>query len=383
MLGWTAVKRLPIAIWVSSFDAGGTERQMIELIRGLAQQGYEVHAACFAARGTWLPAAAAVAASIEEFPISGFAKRSTWRQVRRYAAWCRRRSIHVVVTSDFYTNVFGLTGAAVAGVPLRIGGRREINTDKNAAKLALQRGAYALAHRVVANSRAGAARLRMEGLAPQRIAVVPNGVDTARFATPRVARPMTTAITIANLRAEKGHDVLIEAIGALGADCPELRFVFVGDGPCRTKLEQLAAQRGVGHRVRFLGERDDVPALLAAADLFVLPSRTEAFPNSVMEAMAAGLPVIASGVGGILELVEDGVSGVLVPPGDPIALARAIAHVAGDPAGAAATGHRAYERARDRFSMEQMVSTFVELLASELHHRRSGNVEETASPLAT
>ncbi|HEX5473905.1 MAG TPA: glycosyltransferase [Vicinamibacterales bacterium] len=355
--------RIPIAVWLSSFDAGGTERQMVRLIRGLDPAVFEVHAACFRAEGPWLAEAAACAASIAEFPIHGFRSRESWRQVVAFARWCRAREITAVVTSDFYTNVLGLAGAALARVPIRLAGRREINTDKTIAKLILQRAAYALAHRVVANADAGAARLRREGVRRSRIRVVPNEIEVPDGPA-RSPRPIARVLTVANLRAEKGHDVLIDAVARVSR--ATVAFDLAGDGPCRSALEARARARGVADRVRFLGHRDDVPQLLAQADAFVLPSRTEAFPNGLVEAMAAGLPVIASGVGGISELVEDGVTGLLVPPGDPGALAAAVDRLAADPQAAWAMGAAARRLVVERYAAPRMVSGFADILRAEL-----------------
>ena len=383
LLGSTGmITRGSVGVWVSSFEAGGTERQMSELISGLSARGWDVHGLCFADRGPWLGKVSSAARSINAFPISGFGRPSTTRQLRRYADWCRERAVQIVVTSDFYTNVFGLTGAAMARVPVRVGGRREINTDKSLAKLTLQRFAYSLAHRIVANSTAAAARLRREGVPRRKITVVANGIDPDAFDAPRVSRPIKNAITIANLRTEKGHDVLIEAIASGRNAFPAVVFDIVGDGPCRPALEQLVRVRGLDGGVRFLGERHDVAELLAQADLFVLPSRTEAFPNSLMEAMAAGLPVVASAVGGILELIEDGTSGVLVPADRPEALAHAIADAVKNPGRAAAMGKTAREVVRARFSIPHMISGFEDLFTKELH-RRTGAKVRAASPLAT
>jgi glycosyltransferase involved in cell wall biosynthesis len=376
------LSRVPVAVWASSFEAGGTERQMVELIRGLDSETFEVHALCFAARGRWLPTVAASADSVAEFPIAGFARRATWRQVRRYSHWCRERAIQIVLTSDFYTNIFGLTGAALAGVPVRIGGRREINTDKTAAKLLLQRAAYGTAHRVVANSRAAADRLQREGVPRSRLAVVPNGIDAGDFASHRAPRPLRRALTVANLRVEKGHDVLIDAIAMHGRGLADIEFQLVGDGPCREGLERRVRDHGISHRVRFLGERHDIPQLLADADLFILPSRTEAFPNSVMEAMAAGLPVVASGVGGVLELVEHGRSGVLVPPDEPRALADAIAALASDPRRAHALGCAARETVQTRYSTGNMVAAFSDLFRAELDRRLARSIQRPAATAA-
>jgi glycosyltransferase involved in cell wall biosynthesis len=360
--------RVPIAVWLSSFGAGGTERQMVHLIRGLDRDRFIVHAACFEARGQWRDAAAESAVEIAEFPIHGFFRPNTWRQVRTYADWCRNRRIAAVITSDFYTNIFGLTGAAIAGVPVRIGGRREIVTDKSTAKLVLQRGAYALAGAVVANSNAAASRLRREGVSSRSIHVVSNGVELPdRAMRNRAGRPR--AVCVANLRPEKGHDVLIEALAAR-PDLRDLQVELVGDGPCRSALDAQARARGVGEQVRFLGERRDVGERLANADLFVLPSRTEALPNSVMEAMAAGLPVVACRIGGIPELVEHAVTGLLVPPDDPDALADAMAQLVANPARASALGAAARAAVAERFSMARMIAGFTEILLEQLRRQK-------------
>jgi hypothetical protein len=361
--------RVPLVVCVSSFDAGGTERQMVELVRGLDSTTYEVHAACFAARGPWMPVVEASAASIVEFPIAGFDRPVTWRLIRQFAGWCREHRIQAVLTSDFYTNVFGLLGAALAGVPVRIGGRRELVTDKTPAKLLLQRAAYATAHQIVTNSRAGAGQLRSEGVPARRIQIVHNGIDLRPFSPRTERRRIRRVVTVANLRAEKGHAVLIDAIAAQGAEWPQLEFQFVGDGPCRAALEQRAGARGVAHRIQWLGERHDIPALLAGADLFVLPTLTEAFPNSVMEAMAASLPVVATSVGGIPELVEDGVSGLLVAPKDPAALAGAIGALVADGERAEAFGRAARRNVESCFSTAGMVAGFSRIISTELQRR--------------
>jgi glycosyltransferase involved in cell wall biosynthesis len=358
---------VPIGIWVSSFSAGGTERQMVHLMRELDPSLFTVHALCFAARGPWLDAARERSASLVEFYFQDFRRPDTWKQIGWYSRWCRKHGIAAIIASDFYTNVFGLAGAALAGVPVRIGGRREINTDKSRAKLALQRAAYGLAHRVVANSRAAADTLRREHVGEDTIRVVPNGVEIPE-AVAREPRPLRRAITIANLRAEKGHDVLIDAL-AIRPDLGAIQLDFAGDGPCRSALEQRARDRGVADRVHFLGERHDIQSLLRTADFSILPSRTEAFPNSVLEAMAAGLPVIASRTGGICELIEPDVTGLLVTPGDPADLSRAIARIAADPDAALRLGAAARRSVVDRYTIRNMVNGFTDILLTELDAR--------------
>lgn len=356
----------PIAVFLTAFEPGGTERQMTELIRRLDARQFRVHVACFHRQGAWLPRVVERAASIVEFPIAGFGRPSTLGQLLSFARWCRRERIAVVQTCDLYANIFGLPGAALAGVPVRIGSRRELNPDKSPGQIRLQRLAYRAATKVVANSPAARAALEAEGVAPASIAVIANGVDPGFFALPDRARPIRTFITVANLRPEKDHDTLLSGVRTLLRDYPDVRVQIVGDGPRRAALEHQARALGIAGQVAFLGHRDDVPALLAAADAFVLPSRSEAFPNGAIEAMAAGLPVVACAVGGLIDLIDDQATGLLVPPADPQALGDALRRLVEDPARAAAIGQRARTIVRQRYGFDRMVGAFEDLYRAGL-----------------
>jgi glycosyltransferase involved in cell wall biosynthesis len=352
--------RIPVGIFLTSFDPGGTERQMVELVRRLPPDRFAVHVACFHRRGAWRPRVEERAASIAVFPIDGFVSVGTARQLRAFARWCRDRRLVVLQACDFYANVFGLTGAALARVPVRLGARRDVNPGRTRGRLALQRLSYRFAHVVVANSHAAAAAVVRDGVSPRRITIIPNGLDADRFSSLRSARPVRTIVTVANLRPEKDHRTLLAAARRLLPRHPQLRFQLVGDGPLRAELEREAERLGLSHAVEFLGHREDVPALLAAADLFVLPSRTEAFPNGVLEAMAAGLPAVACRVEGLIELVTDA-TGTLVPAADPAALAAAIERYVSDPSLAAGSGAAGRAHVVERFSFDAMVSAFERL----------------------
>jgi len=175
-------------------------------------------------------------------------------------------------------------------------------------------------------------------------------------------RPLV--LTPARLDAQKGHRTLFEAI----AQVPDAVFVLAGEGPERESLEALAAQLGIGERVRFLGRRDDVPQLLAACDVFALPSLYEGSSLAVLEAMAAGAPVVSSAIGGTDELIEDGSSGLLVPPGDAEALAAALRRLLGDPELRVSLADRARERVERDLTRERMAArvtgVYRELLGS-------------------
>jgi glycosyltransferase involved in cell wall biosynthesis len=360
---------LPIAVVIPSFHPGGTERQMIELVRRLDPRRWRVHVACFRREGAWADRASEAAASVAEFPISGFARLASLAQMRRFAAWCRDEGIALVHTTDLYSNIFFLPGALLAGVPVRIGSRREIAAGKSIGQLTVQRASYACAHRVVANAEAVATRLRREGIRADRISVIPNGLELSRFWPRRLPNRLRRICLVANLRPGKGHDTLINAAPAVLARFPDAHFELIGDGPDRGQLEQLVRDRGLQHAFTFAGHVEDVPGRLAQADLFVFPSESEAFPNALLEAMAAGLPVVASSVGGITEVVQHGQTGLLIPPRHPEALADSLCGLLTVPHEAHRLGANGRALVERRYSFDRMVEAAEEMYEHELAHR--------------
>lgn len=359
---------------LTSFDIGGTERQTVELVRRLDRDRFRVHVACFHRRGALLEDVPAQVA-IESFPVDGFRSPGAVRQLLRFATWCRGVGACLVHTCDLYANMFGLTGARMAGITTRIGSRRDVITgDKTRLQLAGQRQAYRLAHAIVANSAAAAAQLAKEGVPASKVRLIPNGVDTERFGQARPTRAPRRIVMVANLRPEKGHDVLLEAAPHILAVHPDAEFVLAGDGPRRAALESQARACGVDRHVRFLGECRNVPEVLASGDVFVLPSRTEAMPNAVIEAMAAGLPVVASAVGGIPELISPDRTGLLVPPGNPVALAESVNQLMNDPGRAASLGRAARAFITREFGFGRMVSRFEELYLSAIEREADAPV---------
>jgi glycosyltransferase involved in cell wall biosynthesis len=360
---------LDIAFVMTSFEPGGTERQMIELFRRLDRSRWRPHVACFQGHGAWYSTVTEAAASVAEFPVDSFLNPRTLHHMRAFARWCRQTHVSVVHTTELYSNIFGLPAAAMGRVPVRIGNRREINPDKRPAQIALQRAAYGCAHKVVANSQAAADRLMSERVPERKIAVVPNGLDVDQFSS-RAARPsLRRVVVVANLRPEKGHDVLIDAAVEVVRRFPDARFELTGGGPELGVLQARAAASPVSHVFTFLGHRSDVAARLQANDIFVLPSRSEAFPNAVLEAMAAGLPIVASAVGGIPELVDNERTGLLVAPDDPRALAERICRLMTDPALAGRLGAAARADVEARYSFDRMVAAFESVYLTELARR--------------
>lgn len=362
---------LPVGVFLTSFWPGGTERQTLELVRRLDRRRFTVHVACFHRDGTWLPLAERDADSVTEFPVTSFTATRTLRTAAAFRLWCRSKRLAVLHAGDLYANIFALPLAAAAGVPVRIGSRRELNPDKTAGQLVAQRGAYAFAHWIVANSTAAVARLRREGVRRRHIAHIPNGIDVDTFFPSAAARPLRRLVTVARLRPEKGHDILIDAAVWITRAFPDASLTIIGDGPLRDTLAGRIAARGLDGRVKLEGHVDDVAAALREHDVFVLASRSEAFPNSVIEAMASGMPVVASGVGGIPELVEHGRSGVLVRPDRPEELAHAVIELLRRPSFAHALGRKARVDVLARYSFDRMVDEFEALYLGETGERRA------------
>jgi glycosyltransferase involved in cell wall biosynthesis len=351
-----AATPIPIGILFSSFEPGGTERQMTELVRRLDRARWQVHVAGFHARGAWLDRVREVA-PFTDLDVRSLRRADAVDRARRFAQWCVDRNLRVLHTVDLPSNIFGQPAAALARVPVRIANRREVNPGRAAHELIAQRIGYACAHMVVANCAAAAERLRREGVPARKIAVIPNGLEVDAYAPREPVTRVRRVVTVANLRPEKGHDVLLEAAAIVVRRFPDARFDIVGAGPELARLTARAEALSLDAAVSFLGHCEDIPARLAAADLFVLPSRSEAFPNAILEAMAIGLPSIASAVGGVLEMIESGRSGVLVPPDNPGSLAEEISRLMAEPTTAARMGAAARARAQT-FSFARMVAAF-------------------------
>jgi len=203
-----------------------------------------------------------------------------------------------------------------------------------------------------------------------KLLVIPNGVDTERFSPARrlegrqalqISDETTVVGTVGRLNGIKDYPTLLTAFADVARRAEHVRLVFVGDGPQRAALEAAAAALGMKERVSFLGERTDVPALIAGLDVFVLPSIAEGMSNTLLEAMAAGRPVVATGVGGNPELVEDGVTGTLVPARHPAALTKAIDGYLGDAGLRTAHGEAARARAVMEFGLASMASRYRDL----------------------
>jgi glycosyltransferase involved in cell wall biosynthesis len=273
---------------------------------------------------------------------------------------------------DFYSNLMLIPAARAAGVPVVMGSHRQLGDLMSWPRFWVQELMFQFCDRVVCNSRAGADYLRRRAGVPQRkLAVIPNGLPDAVFAASKPALPRRPGVMRVGMIARmndraKNHAAFLGIAAKVAAKHRDVEFVLVGDGPLRPELEQQARALGLGGRAVFLGERRDIPAVLASLDVSVLTSVSESLSNVIMESMAAGVPVVAGCVGGNPELVRDGETGFLAPPEDEGGFAAAIGRLLEQTELRVAIGAKAKSEARARFSLKTVCRQYEELYRSTL-----------------
>lgn len=356
---------LKIVHVVSSLMSGGMEEFALRLAAAQRVCGDDAH--ILALR----PGPLSLRAEQMGVPYAVLGGRSKWIRASRYA-W------KMASTAPDVIHAHNETSLHYAVLGKRVTGARVVMTDhgqpQHAVRTATERE-HCLTDAVVAVSAATAARRADDGgRAPL---VIRNGIAVplqTRECPSReglAADDACVAVIVARMDGRKGHDDLLQALAILKTQGTSLTAWMVGDGAERPDLESLAARLSLtSDHVRFLGYRSDVSSLLAMADFFVLPSLSEGLPMSILEAMAAGLPTVATPVGGIPELIASGVHGIHVPVHDPAALAVAMAELAGNEPLRKQMGRCAYARVRAEFSFDDVVSRYKALYAHVVDRRR-------------
>ncbi len=371
--------RIKILKFLTMFAIGGTERQFLHLTRNLNREKFDVQVGCLARKGEMLKDLVPLNVPIAEYGVKTFYSTSMMRWQWRFARDLRRDGVRVVHAYGFYPNIFSILPARIAGC-VTIASVRDtgVFTDQIRLKEMLQKTACRIADRVIVNSHAVKNWLVSLGVAESHITIIPNGVVIPSqrsanhdFSIRRhfgIAADVPLVVLISRLNPKKGIEYFLEAARDVRVRFPNARFLIAGDslfdGTYRPRLERLSEQLGVSDRVIFAGERNDVPAILQEADLCVLPSLTEGLPNSLLEAMSARLPVVATNVGGIPEIVREGETGFLVPCRDPQALSTAMIKLIESPGLARQFGEAGYERVKTHFSLESTVRQTEELYLS-------------------
>ena len=327
----------------------GTERHVLEILTRLDRRAFTPTLYCLRAEGDYLldRVRDLGVPIVDGHLVRAFEGPSCPEPWHASAASCvaRERPWFTATSSTAISS--GRSPPGVARVPVALVSKRSLDTYPKR----LERWSCRVANRLADCVTAPAESVRrhvhaVERCRPKKIVVIPNGVDLERF---RGVQPASTAAlelpgpgpilgSVGRLSPKKGQATLLEAAALVLRRRPDVTFVLVGDGPQRAELGAHAERLGLDGRLRFLGLVEDPIPLLPRMDIFVLPSHMEGMSNALLEAMAAGRPVVATNVGGNAEVVQDGVTGLLVPPRDPQRLAEALLTLLDDPARAAAMG---------------------------------------------
>jgi len=371
---------LKAAHFIDSHDPGGAETVIVDICRRIGVCGYAPEVYHFG--NAWLEG------KCREYGIpSFFVPGHRWYRSARtlplfipiFIRFLKSRRIDVLHSHLFAPVTSASFAAFFAGIP-HLGTFHDIYTfDEKKKRIRYARLASLLGTRLVTVSHQMNSHLTSLGkFAQGDLLTIVNGVDLNRFNVPADRRMYpelgldpadVVLICVGRLEKVKGHDILIKALGKIGPK-KHMKLLLVGEGPCRRELELQIKQEKLLNNVILPGQRDDVPALLSLSDCFVLSSRSEGLSCSVIEAMAAGLPVIATDVGGNSELVAQGINGYLVPPENAELLSSRMRSLIDDAARREQFGKMSRQRARGQYSLDAMVGKYADIYNALIHKGR-------------
>ncbi len=362
-----------IAFCITELDPGGAERALVRIVTGLDRERWSPHVYCLANRGPM-----ADDLNVAGVPLTCLDVHSGWDVgvIGRLTQALREFHPEILQTFMFHGNLVGRLAAWRAGVPIVVAGVRVVEPDARW-RMRLDRWTNRLVNHTVCVSRSVADTYRELGYRDDQLTVVPNGVDFDRFAR-AVPADLTidgipadsrTIISVGRLHPQKGFDTLITAFADLvsQSQIPDsAHLLIVGEGPQREALELQVRQQRLTGRVHLIGRQAEVGSLLRAADLFVLASNWEGMPNVLLEAMAAGLPCVATQVEGVPELILDGQTGLLGTPNSPDTLSQKIATLLNDAALSTRLATAGQSHVREHFTWSQTIAGFESVWTNQL-----------------
>jgi len=365
-------------------EAGGAQKAMLQLARGLEVRGYDVTVVTMYDRADYVrqfeetygleitdlqmkPRGAAL-----PHRAYAFAK-GIWTLIRLM----RSRKIQLLQTFSHYSNILGPLAAIIAGVPIRVTNQRMSLVHRSLWLRMADRiiENSSLVHCMVSVSKVTRKhRISRDGFKPEKIVAIPNGVDASLYSSSECTASLASlreelgigekeliVTTVARLHPQKGHRYLLDAVPSILNEKPRAVFLLAGDGELRAPIKERVEQLEVSSSVKVLGPRSDVPDLLNISDVFVLPSLWEGMPNAVLEAMAAGLPVVATDVDGTSEVVVNGKTGLLVPPRNSRSLQLAILRLLNNAQLRRDMGSAGQKRVAEEYSLDCYVEKYDDL----------------------
>ncbi len=348
-----------------SLRTGGLEKLLAEFARNADRDRYRLHYFCLGSGG---PQADEIVE--QDWSVCALEKHEGFQlgTVFRLARELKRRNISVVHTHNSGPMIYGALAARLAGNKAVIHTRHGQRFGADNRQTRVFANLARLVDRFVAVSRDGSSISVTEGIPNGRVRTIWNGIDLTRF--PYTGpNPHGPAVVVARIAPEKDVATLIRATAIVVCQHPGFRLQVVGDGPSLPELRQLIEEFRLGANVELLGERQDVPSILQSASMFVLPSRTEGISLTLLEAMASGLPVVATRVGGNPEVVQHGRTGLLTPTGDVWQLAQTIERLLQMPSAARQMGKSGRRRVEKYFDVTRMVRDYEAMYREVLYER--------------
>jgi glycosyltransferase involved in cell wall biosynthesis len=354
----------PISLFLmtNTFETGGSERQFAVLAQNLNPEQFQLHLGCIRRAGPF----ADQFGPVPEFRLGGslFGWKSLRTRLHLRQHLCRSH-VQIAHAFDFYTNLTLIPAARWARVPVVIGSHRQIGDLLTPTQFRIQAAAFRWCDAVVCNSHAAAERLAASGLSFEKLVVIGNALPADAFATAIPALPRRAGMLrvgmVARMNARyKNHSGFLRIAARIRQAMPEVEFLLAGDGPLRHELEREAQDLGLANCVVFLGDRRDIAAVHASMDVAVLTSDSESLSNVILEAMAAGLPVVAYRGGGNPELV-DAQRGALAAPGNEADFADSVLRLLTQAALREELGRNARQFVEENFGLERVRNRYQEL----------------------
>jgi glycosyltransferase involved in cell wall biosynthesis len=350
-------RRLRVVHVTGCLDMGGQEKLLVEFAGHADRDRFELRCVSLTNRGALADELESLACPVEALGMApGLYPAMQLRLAKLFRGW----GTDIVHTHNERPLLYAAPAGRLARVACVVHTKHGRGTGNSRRQNALAALAVRLTDPFVCVSQDSARLAEQQGISPKRVRIIVNGIDTHKFAAHGPC-PTGPAMMVARLCPEKDHATLLHAVALVVREAPNFRLAIAGTGPCLPELQQLAERLQLGSHVQFLGMVDDVPGLLRRARLKVLSSVSEGMPLTLLEAMAAGLPVVSTNVGGVPEVVEDNVTGLLVPPRDPATLASALLRFERDEALGRRFGQEGRRRVEQRFDIRRMVAEYEQI----------------------
>lgn len=343
---------------------GGAERVVLRLAKGIDKNRFTVSICCLAERGPIFDEAEEAGIKIYTLGI-----RNRWDlfKILRLIKILKKLNIHILHAHLFHANILSRIIGRISNTPIIISTEHIMGVE-GSLRLLINRLTSTFVNRYIVVSEAVGSFLNKNvKIRSAKISTVLNGIEYNNFEVSLIEQEKfkkkfgitdshEVIGTIARLHRQKGHIYLLHAIKSVAERFPGVKFLVVGDGPLKYKLEDLARKLDVGNNIVFTGNQKDIITILSLIDIFVLPSLWEGLPITILEAMAMKKPVVVTNVSGNPEVVVDNITGILVPPKEPVLLAEAIVRLLRDKDLRFKLGEAGYQRGKDKFSAEQMIA---------------------------